>query len=103
MGRVMVDLASGPSGYFSPMLDALTEDKIFIVTPALLWLPHMLQFAAETFVAFCENVGFQYLGGDILHMRKGKISDGDLYPLDENDCSADRTVYFEKSGFMAVT
>lgn len=34
MGRVMVDLASGPSGYFSPMLDALTEDKIFIVTDA---------------------------------------------------------------------
>ncbi len=28
--------------------------------------------------------------------RKGPISDGDLYPLNKDDCSTDKTVYFEK-------
>lgn len=174
---VKVDLASGPSGYFSPMVDALTENDIFIVTDACPivvdahaaacsrdncfvfdmdldkelpfkdesvdvfsgnFLNNVNNYAGlireayrclrpggrlaviemffehgcktyehlneegaiwssfEVFVAFCKNVGFQYLGSDILHTRKGKISDGDLYPLDENDCSADRAVYFEK-------
>lgn len=51
----------------------------------------------ETFVAFCESVGFTYVGSDVLCTRKGKISQGDLYPLDENDGSTDRTVYFKKS------
>lgn len=31
---VQVDLASGPSGYFSALLDSLSEDDIFIVTDA---------------------------------------------------------------------
>ena len=50
----------------------------------------------ETFAAYCENVGFRLTGSDVVTTRKGKISDGDLYPLDENDCSEDRTVYFVK-------
>lgn len=50
----------------------------------------------ETFVAYCEKIGFEFLGSDIINTRKGKISEGDLYPLDDNDCSCDRTVYFKK-------
>ncbi len=51
----------------------------------------------ETFIAFCEKVGFTYLDGDIISSRRGKISEGDLYPLDENDCWTDRTLYFIKN------
>ncbi len=172
-----VDLASGPSGYFSPILDGMGEKDIFIATDAcpsvvaahsaacdkdnffvfdidldkelpftdqsiaafsgnyldnvehygeLLKEIHRClkpggRFAVieiffekgsrtyehlnsqgavwasfETFTAFCENLGFRCLGSDILLTRKGKIDEGDLYPLDENDCSAERTVYFEK-------
>lgn len=174
---VKVDLASGPSGYFSPFLETLTADDTFIVTdacPAVIaahsaacdkehfhvfdvdldrglpfkdesvdifsgnllnnvehyaelireayrCLKHGGKLAViemffdhgcktyahlnsqgavwasfETFIAFCENVGFIYLGGDIIGTRKGKIDEGDLYPLDDGDCSSDRTVYFEK-------
>lgn len=50
----------------------------------------------ETFVAYCESLGFHFVGSDVVTTRKGKISEGDLYPLDENDCSEDRTVYFVK-------
>lgn len=50
----------------------------------------------EVFVEYCKSVGFTYLDSDIIHTRKGKITDGDLYPLDDNDVSTDRTVYFEK-------
>lgn len=50
----------------------------------------------ETFVDFCEKQGFRYLDSDILQTRVGKISEGDLYPLDPGDRSTDRTIYFEK-------
>lgn len=50
----------------------------------------------ETFVTYCESVGFRLIGSDVVTTRKGKIAEGDLYPLDENDCSEDRTVYFVK-------
>lgn len=174
---VKVDLASGPSGYFSPFLDTLDNSDIFIATdacPAVIEahskacnkenfyafdvdldksLPfkdesvdiftgnllmnvenystliqeayrclkkggklavieiffehgsktyeHLCSKGAiwssfETFVAYCEKIGFEFLGSDIINTRKGKISEGDLYPLDDNDCSCDRTVYFKK-------
>ena len=174
---VKVDLASGPSGYFSPFLDTLDDNDIFIATdacPAVIEahskacnknnfyvfdvdldkpLPfkdesvdiftgnllmnvenystliqeayrclkkggklavieiffehgsktyeHLCSKGAiwssfETFVAYCEKIGFEFLGSDIINTRKGKISEGDLYPLDDNDCSCDRTVYFKK-------
>lgn len=50
----------------------------------------------ETFSDFCEGVGFVRVGSEIFKTRKGRISEGDLYPLDDNDCSEDRTIYFEK-------
>lgn len=174
---VKVDLASGPSGYFSAILDNLTENDLFIITDAcptvvaahsqanakgnvyvfdvdldkelpfknasidvfsgnlpsnvnnyanLIYEVHRclktgghfaivdmffdhgcktyehlsekgeIWASLETFIAFCEKVGLAYLGGDIISSRKGRISDGDLYPLDENDGWADRTLYFIK-------
>ena len=174
---VKVDLASGPSGYFSAILDNLTENDLFIITDACptvvdahskantksnvyvfdVDLDKKLPFedasidvfsgnllsnvnnyadlicevhrclktgghfavidmffdhgcktyehlsqkgeiwaSLETFIAFCEKVGFTYLDGEIISSRKGRISDGDLYPLDENDGWADRTLYFVK-------
>ena len=50
----------------------------------------------ETFVEYCEKVGFSYVGGDVISTRRGKISENDLYPLDENDGWSDRTLYFQK-------
>lgn len=175
---VKIDLASGPSGYFSTVLDNLTEDDLFIATDACPTvvrahskachknnfyvfdmdldqnlplkdasvdifsgnlLSNVNNYASliheayrclkpggclaliemffehgcktyehlnskgeiwasfETFVSFCEKVGFTYLDGDIISSRKGKISEGDLYPLDENDCWTDRTLYFVKN------
>ncbi len=174
---VKVDLASGPSGYFSPMLDSLAETDIFIVTdacPAVIKahaeacgrdncfvfdmdLDKELPFADQsidvfsgnllsnverygelvrevyrclkpggrfavmetffehgcrtaeylnsrgavwssfgTYIDFCKSVGFQFIDSDILQTKKGKIDKDDLLPLDENDRSTDRTVYFEK-------
>lgn len=174
---VKVDLASGPSGYFSPFLDTLYNSDIFIATdacPAVIeahskacnknnfyvfdvdldkslpfkdesvdiftgnLLMNVENYSAliqeayrclkkggklavieiffeqgsktyehlcskgeiwssfETFVAYCEKIGFEFLGSDIINTRKGKISEGDLYPLDDNDCSCDRTVYLKK-------
>ncbi len=174
---VKVDLASGPSGYFSAVLDSLTEDDLFIATdacPTVIYahsqacdkdnfyvfdmdldkklpfkdssvdafsgnlLNNVNNYASlleetyrclkpngrlaliemffdhgcktyehlhskgeiwssfETFVSFCGKVGFTYLGGDITASEKGKMSEGDLYPLDRNDCRTNRTLYFEK-------
>lgn len=174
---VKVDLASGPSGYFSAILDNLAKNDLFIITDACpmviaahskantqsnvyvfdMDLDETLPFkdssvdlfsgnllnnvnnyadliyevyrclkpgghfaiidmffdhgcktyehlsekgeiwaSLETFIAFCEKVGFAYLDGDIISSRKGRISDGDLYPLDENDSWGDRTLYFVK-------
>lgn len=175
---VKIDLASGPSGYFSAVLDNLTEDDLFIATDACptvvcahskacnknnfyvfdmdldqnlplkeasvdifsgnllnnvnnyasliqevyrclkpggrlalieMFFEHgcktyehlnskgEIWASFETFVSFCEKVGFTYLDGDIIFSRKGKISKDDLYPLDENDCWTDRILYFVKS------
>lgn len=175
---VKVDLASGPSGYFSSFSDTLTPNDAFIITDACpsviaahsaacnkenvyvfdLDLDQALPFKDESidiftgnylnnvdnyaslisevyrclkpggrfaviemffdhgcktyehlnaqgniwasfekFVSYCESVGFINLGCEIINTRKGKISEGDLYPLDNNDCSSDRTIYFEKS------
>lgn len=175
---VKVDLASGPSGYFSPFSDTLTPNDTFIITDACpsviaahsaacnkeniyvfdMDLDQALPFkdesidiftgnllnnvdnyaslisevyrclkpggrfaviemffdhgcktyehlnaqgniwaSFETFVSYCESVGFTNLDSEIINTRKGKISNGDLYPLDDNDCSTDRTIYFEKS------
>ena len=174
---VKVDLASGPSGYFSPVLDTLDKSDVFIATDACpsviaahseacskenffvfdIDLDKGLPFydecidvfsgkllnnvnnydvligevyrslkyggrfaviemffehgcktfehlnsqgavwsSFETFVKFCESTGFKHIGSDILQSRKGKIDSGDLYPLDENDCWTERTVYFVK-------
>lgn len=174
---VKVDLASGPSGYFSAMLDLLAKNDIFIATdacPAVIKahseacdkdnyfvfdvdLDRELPFidksigafsgnllnnvdhyaelirqvyrclkpggrfavmetffergcrtaeylksqgavwsSFDTYVDFCKSVGFQFIDSDILQTKKGKIDEGDLLPLDENDCSTDRTIYFEK-------
>ena len=174
---VKVDLASGPSGYFSPFSDTLAPNDSFIITDACpsviaahsaacnkeniyvfdVDLDQALPFkdesidiftgnflnnvenysslisevyrclkpggrfaviemffdygcktyehlnaqgniwaSFETFVSYCESVGFTNLDSEIINTRKGRISDGDLYPLDDNDCSTDRTIYFEK-------
>ncbi len=174
---IKVDLASGPSGYFSTALDNLAENDVFIATDACptvisahsnacqkenffvfdvdldkplpfkdscidLFSGNLLSnvnnyaelinevyrclkvgghFAItdmffehgcstyehlkdkgevwasfETFVTFCESVGFVFLDSDVISSRKGKLSSGDLYPLDENDCWSDRTLYFTK-------
>ena len=52
----------------------------------------------EDFVRYCESVGFTCTGSETVATRKGPISPGDLYPLDKNDGSTDRTIYFEKQG-----
>lgn len=174
---IKVDLASGPSGYFSAVLDNLAENDLFVATDACptvisahskacnkenffvfdvdldkslpfkdssidLFSGNLLSnvdnyaglinevyrclkvgghFAIidmffehgcstyehlkdkgeiwasfETFVSFCEHVGFVFIGSDVISLRKGKLSSGDLYPLDENDYWSDRTLYFTK-------
>ena len=174
---VLVDLASGPSGYFSPLFDKLCNDTALIVTdacPAVLhahsaaWndpnycvfdmdLDKELPFrnesisafsgnllnnvdnysglikevyrclkpegrfaviemffeqgcktsdylvqqntvwsSFETFVDYCMEIGFHYVGSDMINKRKGKISKDDLFPLDDHDVSVTRTVYFTK-------
>ena len=50
----------------------------------------------EGFVRFCESAGFTLAGSETVMTRKGHISDGDLYPVDKEDRSTDRTIYFEK-------
>ena len=52
----------------------------------------------NTFVEFCESVGFTWLGSETVTTRKGPVFGGDLYPLDKDDCSSDKTVYFRKNG-----
>lgn len=174
---VKADLASGPSGYFSPILDTLAPDDTFIITdacPSVIkahsaacnkeniyvfdmdldqalpfkdesvdiftgnYLNNVDSYAAlisevyrclkpggkfavieiffehgcktyehlkeqgqiwasfETYVSYCESVGFTYLDSEIITARKGRIAEGDLYPLDDNDHSYDRTIFFEK-------
>ena len=175
---IKVDLASGPSGYFAPILDTLKDSDCFIMTDACptvirahadacrktnfaildVDLDKGLPFQDESvdiftgnllnnvenyggliketyrclkpggkfaviemffdessktqkhlakqgklwasydrFVEFCESVGFTWIGSETVTARKGHVSAGDLYPLDKDDCSTDKTVYFEKS------
>ena len=177
-GGVKVDLASGPSGYFAPILDSLKDSDCFIITDACpavikahanacrkpncyildvdldqglpfknesvdLFTGNMLNnvehyaelirevyrclkpggrlaviemffdqgsktqtylaeqgkiwASCEAFVRFCESVGFACTGSETVTARKGPVSDGDLYPLDQEDGSCDKTVYFEKT------
>ena len=177
-GQVIVDLASGPSGYFAPVLDSIEEDTLFIATDAC---PSVLQAHAkacrkenfylfdtdldrelpfrdesidvfcgnllnnvnnydglireayrclkpggkfcviemffdqasvsykslkdqkkiwaspETYADYCHSLGFDFTGSDILLTRRGKFSEVDYYPLDENDMMTIRTMYFEKN------
>ena len=174
---VKVDLASGPSGYFSAVLDNLKSDDLFIATDACptvitahaqacnkenffvfdIDLDKALPFqdsciavfsgnllnnvnnyanlieevyrclkpgghfavidmffehgcttyehlinkgefwaSFESFTAYCDQVGFDLLGSDILFTKKGKLSAGDLYPLNDNDNWTERTLYFQK-------
>ena len=176
-GGIKVDLASGPSGYFTPFLDTLKDDDSFIITdacPAIIkahadackkdnfyifdvdldqglpfkdesvdlftgnllnnvenypWLikeayrclkpggklaviemffeqgsktqaslaeQGKIWASYKTFVQFCESVGFTCTGSETVTTRKGPISPGDLYPLDKDDGSTDKTIYFEK-------
>lgn len=50
----------------------------------------------ETFVRYCESIGFACIGSETVTTRKGPVSVGDLYPLDKDDASSDKTIYFEK-------
>lgn len=176
-GGVMIDLASGPSGYFAPALDRLKSDAILIAADACptvlsaladasanerfflfdldLDQPLPLRDASvdvfsgnllcnvnrypdllrevfrclkpggrlavmesffeegsataefltqrqaifsslETYVDFCESVGFEYLGGDLLRETTGKLDPGDLLPIAPEDRSLTRTVFFQK-------
>ena len=177
-GRAIVDLASGPSGYFAPVLDAMEEDALFIAAdacPCVLRahaeacrrenfylfdtdLDRQFPFRDESIDVFCGNLlnnvdnydglvreayrclkrggrfcviemffdresvtykslkaqgkiwaspetyadffrslGFGFAGSEILLTRRGKMSEGDRYPLDENDVMTIRTMYFEKN------
>ena len=57
-GQVIVDLASGPSGYFAPVLDSLEEDALFIATDAC---PSVLQAHAEA----CRKENFYLFDTDL--------------------------------------
>lgn len=50
----------------------------------------------ERFADYCNNIGFDLLDSDILFTKKGKLSSGDLYPLNDNDNWTERTLYFVK-------
>ncbi len=174
---VIVDLASGPSGYFAPALDMLKSDSLFVATdacPTVLFsharanksdgffildldLDKPLPFknasidvfcgklicnvnnyrglilevyrclkprgrfavietffekdsatyhylsdrdavysSIETYIDFCNRIGFVHLGGDIIDKTMGKTNPGDLLPIGEGDRSVLRTVFFKK-------
>ena len=68
-GKVIVDLASGPSGYFAPILDRMEEDAVFIATDAC---PSVLRAHAET----CRKEHFYLFDTDLdreLPFRDGSI------------------------------
>lgn len=68
-GKVIVDLASGPSGYFAPILDRMEEDAVFIATDAC---PSVLRAHAET----CRKDNFYLFDTDLdreLPFRDGSI------------------------------
>ena len=70
--------------------DKDTKTQRYLTEQGKIWSSY------ERFVDFCGSVGFTQIGSETVTVRKGPLSDGDLYPLDKDDCSTDRTVYFEK-------
>ena len=177
LGGVIVDLASGPSGYFSPVFKFLKEDSIFIATDASKAIINAHQKAnndkrfysfdvdldsglpfndgcinafsgnllnnvdnyrgllseisrslksngrfavielfyevgsqtydylkqrnavfssLEYFIEVCNEVGLKYKDSEIRREIIGKISEGDLLPIGENDKCLEMIVYFEK-------
>ena len=177
LGGVTVDLASGPSGYFSPVFNFLKDDSIFIATDAsiaiinahqkantdnrfyifdvdldkvfpfedgsidafcgnlllnvdnykglLKEISRCLKFngrfavielfyetgsqtydylkqrnavfsSLEYFISVCSEIGLKYKDSEIRKEIVGKISEGDLLPIGENDKCLETIVYFEK-------
>lgn len=177
LGGVTVDLASGPSGYFSPVFNFLKDDSVFIATDAStaiinahqkvnndnrfyifdIDLDKELPFKNASIDAFCGNLllnvdnykgllkevsrclksngrfavielfyemgsqtydylkqrnavfssleyfisvcgenGLKYKDSEIRKEITGKISEGDLLPIGENDKCLETIVYFEK-------
>ena len=176
-GGVTVDLASGPSGYFSPVFDFLKDDSVFIATDASraiinahkkanndkrffvfdVDLDNGLPFdngcidafsgnllnnvdnyrellsevsrclksngrfavielfyevgsqtydylkqrnavfsSLEYYIEVCNEFGLKYRDSEIRREIIGKISEGDLFPIGENDRCLEMIVYFEK-------
>ena len=177
LGGVIVDLASGPSGYFAPVFDFMKENSSFIATDAckaiikghqkankdkrfylfdvdldkglpfqdkcidafcgnllnnvdnykelLTEVGRCLKpggrfavielfydkdtqtydylrekdavfFSLENFISVCQENGLQYLDGIVRKEIIGKISEGDLLPIGENDRCMEMILYFEK-------
>lgn len=177
LGGITVDLASGPSGYFSPVFNFLKNDSFFVATDAstaiinahhkankdkrfyifdvdldkglpfkdgsinafsgnllnnvnnyrgllaevsrslksygrfavielfyevgsqtydYLTQRNAVFSSLEYFVAVCSEVGLKFKDSEIRREIIGKISDGDLFPIGENDKCFERIVYFEK-------
>lgn len=176
-GRIIVDLASGPSGYFSPVFNFMEDDSIFIATDAsktvinahqkankdnrfwifdidldkglpfkdesidafsanllnnvdnyrglLMEISRCLkqngryaviemfyEFGTKTYnylkerdavyssledyIAICNEVGLKYKGSKVKKEIRGRISEGDLLPIGENDKCLEMIVFFEK-------
>ncbi len=176
-GGIIVDLASGPSGYFSPVFNFMKEDSIFIATDAsknvinahqkackdtrfLIFdinLDNKLPFkdesidvfsanllnnvdnyrgllmeisrslkpygrfavielfyefgtktydylkernavfsSLEDYIAICKDFGLKYKGSKVKKEIIGRIAEGDLFPIGENDKCLETIVFFEK-------
>ena len=176
---IIIDLASGPSGYFAPALDILKDDGLFIAadgsravleahaamnkenaqfmaacidldkplpflddsidtmcgnllnnvegyknliaeiyrclkpggrfavidlfyekesqTYAYLLERNVVYSSLDYYISFCRNIGFDFLGSELLNTIKGKMDKQDLLPIGYNDTAEMRTLYFEKN------
>ncbi len=56
-----------------------------------------IRASPETYTDYFRSLGFDFTGSEILMTRKGKFSEGDLYPPDDNDVMTIRTMYFTKN------
>ena len=45
---------------------------------------------------YCRSLGFDFIVSEIIQARRGRMSEADYYPLDENDMMTIRTMNFEK-------
>jgi len=82
-----------PGGKFALIemfFDKESKTHAYLAEQGKIWASY------EAFVHFCESVGFTCIDSETVTTRKGPISDGDLYPLDKDDYSSDKTLYFEK-------